>query len=300
MTGTPRRIVVDTDGGVDDLVALAWLLRLPDVEIPAIIATGGARPADVVGAAVTHALRALAPARRPLLLRGAEIDPAARAAVPSGARLHGEYGLGPFVPAHGVEFDGDVRVDPSLPAHTDYLVLGPLTTAERLAGQVSHWPAHVRLTVMGGAFSLPGVVRGAEPNFARDPRAARQLFAEPPGRGVRVVPTDATTRASCPPEAVRRVLAGGDGWPGVRAQLLAHYWSGTAGRSCHDLVAAAVVARPEVVAVETPATVGVDAYGRSDMTPEGNSAVTVVSRLDDTAWREIVLAWATDREATVR
>ncbi|MCW3819675.1 nucleoside hydrolase [Micromonospora sp. DR5-3] len=300
MTGTPRRIVVDTDGGVDDLVALTWLLRLPDVEIPAIIATGGARPADVVGAAVTHALRALAPARRPLLLRGAEIDPAARAAVPSGAQLHGEFGLGPLVPAHRAEFDGDLRVDPSLPAHTDYLALGPLTTAESLAATGSDWPAEVRLTAMGGAFSLPGVVRGAEPNFARDPRAARQLFAEPPGRGVRVVPTDVTTRASCPPEAAQRVLAGGDGWPGMRAQLLTRYWSGAAVRYCHDLVAAAVVARPEVVAVEMPATVAVDAYGRSSMTPEGDSAVTVVGRLDDTAWREIALAWAMDTEVRVR
>ncbi|MCX4472515.1 nucleoside hydrolase [Micromonospora sp. NBC_01655] len=295
VAGTRRRIVVDTDGGVDDLVALAWLLGLPEVDVPAVIATGGARTVDVVGAAVTHVLKTLAPVRRPLLLRGAEVTPARRTSVPSGVHLHGEYGLGTLVPPCGPEFGGGVD-DEALPPHTDYLVLGPCTTAARIASQGGHRPGEAWLTVMGGAFSLPGVVQGAEPNFARDPHAARLLLTNPPGKGVRIVPTDVTTQARCPDTAVRYALAGGEGWLRLRAQLLAYYWSAGSARYCHDLVAAAVAVCPGMVTAEVAVAVTVDENGRSSMTAAAGSAVRVVHGLHEARWRAVARGWASNRE----
>lgn len=280
------RIVVDTDGGVDDVVALAWLLSAPDIEVAAIVATGGARTSEVVGAAIATVLDVLAPVVRPMVVQGADVDAAVRERVPSGAGLHGEFGLGDLRPLR----DADFATSPELPDHDGYLTLGPLTTAARLAEHRT-WQADT-LTIMGGAFSMPGVVDGAEPNFARDPGAARRVLAGPPAGGVRIVPVDATTQATIDEVSAREVLnrAGGS-WQGMRAQILRYYWGNAEVYYCHDLVAAVVAARPDVVDIEAPSVVTVDDQGRTRAVDTPSSPVRVVRALSTPTWQSIVRAW---------
>jgi inosine-uridine nucleoside N-ribohydrolase len=60
LAGTPRDVVVDTDLGADDAVALIYLLRRPEVRVRAITVSGTGLVHCPRGAAVARAILALA------------------------------------------------------------------------------------------------------------------------------------------------------------------------------------------------------------------------------------------------
>jgi inosine-uridine nucleoside N-ribohydrolase len=40
-SGSPRRVIIDTDPGIDDALALAFALRSPELRVEAITTVGG-------------------------------------------------------------------------------------------------------------------------------------------------------------------------------------------------------------------------------------------------------------------
>jgi pyrimidine-specific ribonucleoside hydrolase len=199
----PIPLIVDTDPGVDDAVALILALHSPEVQVRAVTATYGN-----VGLADTHAN-----ARRVVALAGraADVPVAAGAARPlvhpqaeRAPHVHGADGLG----GHSTEFP---EPDAPGPGPTSALGLaaavlraaeqpvtitsiGPLTnTALLLAAHPELASKIGRIVVMGGALSGGNVSAVSEFNVHADPEAAHRVLTQDEVP-VTLVPLDLTLR----------------------------------------------------------------------------------------------------------
>ncbi len=175
-----RTLLIDTDGGSDDVVALIMALRSPDVRAAAITTISGNVP---VGQATQNVLFTveLCKAETPVFAGAAK--PLTRELV-TAQWFHGVDGLGDhgYAPSsrraearHAVEaLIETVLANPGI----EILTLGPLTN---LALAIHREPKIVkaigRFVVMGGAPCCEGnVTPAAEYNIWVDPEAARIVF----------------------------------------------------------------------------------------------------------------------------
>lgn len=185
-------MIVDVDTGVDDSLALLYLLASPDAEIAGIAATAGNVPAAQV------AINNLAW----LELAGApEIEVALGAADPLEIPLrttedtHGPYGVGYAelpAPSRRISSRSADRMWVELarqhPGELVGLCTGPLTNLALALRAEPDLPRLLRrLVVMGGAFNHPGNTTPTnEWNIHVDPEAAKIVFdafsAAPPDR----------------------------------------------------------------------------------------------------------------------
>jgi purine nucleosidase len=205
-----RALVVDTDGGTDDAVALWWALGEPGVDVAGVVASGG--NVDRAGAAanVGRILRAAARLDVPVALgvegQVASGRPGAGAGAgsvsggePRAGRaeravraraVHGHDGLGgcadrwPRAPAGPVSEAGVelvARLTCRRPGEIDLVTLGPLTTLAAALRIDPGIATRVRsLTVMGGTLGAgEHAVTAAEANVGHDPAAAAQVLAAP-------------------------------------------------------------------------------------------------------------------------
>jgi ribokinase len=216
------RLLIDTDPGIDDALALVMALTSPDAEVMAICTVAGNVPVDQ---ATTNALRILAavdPGSHPRVARGAEA-PLKRALVTAG-HIHGDDGLGNLdryvepdgrprypKPAPVIEMhDGaDVILDLADRLREELVVvaLGPLTNLALALQRGRRVLSRVgRIVVMGGAVAVPGnVTPGAEFNFYVDPEAAAAVFKA--GLPIDLVPLDVTNQVVLPQAELARRLA---------------------------------------------------------------------------------------------
>jgi purine nucleosidase len=273
----PRKIIIDTDPGIDDAVAILLALAAPDeLELLGIVAVAGnltlpqternARQVCELANRTDIAVHAgcAGPLLRPL---------ATAAAIHGddlGARLGQPPPAMPLRAGHGVDFIVDT-VRAAEPGAVTLCALGPLTDiavallkAPDIAQRIGE------LVMMGGAgFELGNVTPAAEFNIHVDPHAAALVL----DRGVRVtmIPLDVTHRVLT--TTTRRAALGALGnrcGPAVAA-LLAGFEETRSGRfeeralALHDPCVVAYLLRPELfrgrdvnVAVETasPLTLG--------------------------------------------
>jgi inosine-uridine nucleoside N-ribohydrolase len=198
-------IVIDTDAGADDLMALAYLLAVPDVQIEAI--TMGVGLAHIERGA-HNLLRVLELAGRrdiPIYL-GRATPLAGERAFPAPWRALSDDLPGVDLPAAhrgpetrpAAEFLAERLSDAARPV--DVLALGALTNIAEALDLGRGTVALRRLVIMGGAVDVPGNLHEAgenenvtaEWNFYVDAEAARRVFAA--GLPIRLVPLDATDR----------------------------------------------------------------------------------------------------------
>ena len=189
-----RRIVVDTDTGIDDALALLYLAGRPDAEIAAVTSVFG-------NCSVEDALRNIGLVMR---LAGLEDVPVAAGAPgpvdgrPAGLApyVHGKDGLGDLGlerPAPSVVAAGSaeylVELANSAPGTYDLLPLGPLTNVALALQADPLLLTKFRSTVlMGGSGPFPplGVTQTVDANVSSDPEAARAVFSAPRSRLVMV------------------------------------------------------------------------------------------------------------------
>lgn len=180
-SGKPARILIDTDPGVDDALAIFLAIRSPELQIEGITAVSGNVP---LAFTLPNALRLIEIAGRP------DIPVAAGAAVPllrrlvTAAYVHGNNGLG------GVEFpepkikaapenatDLIRRVVRANPGEITIVAVGPLTNiATVLKADPAIAPMIKSFALMGGSLSGGNITPAAEFNFYVDPEAARIVF----------------------------------------------------------------------------------------------------------------------------
>jgi purine nucleosidase len=266
----PRRIIIDTDPGIDDAVAILLVLAASEeIEVVGIVAVGGNLP---LAETERNARRVCELAGRPDIAVHAGcarpmLRPLATAAAIHGDTLGEKLGLPehtmPLRAQHGVDFIID-SLRAAEPGTVALCALGPLTDialallkAPEIAGRIGE------LVIMGGAgFEIGNVTPAAEFNIHVDPHAAAIVLAS--GVPITMIPLDVTHRVlSTPPRlAALRALPNRCG-PAV-ATLLGDFEEarasrfGERGKALHDPCVIAYLLRPDLfrgrevnVAIET-------------------------------------------------
>ncbi len=258
------KMVVDTDGGIDDASALWWALTTPDVDVVGITTVHGNIDSPTAAANVCRILHLVGRDDIPVAV-GAD-DPFAEAPEMRAADfIHGTDGVGetgrpaaPFGPG-GESADALLArlVDDAAAAGEPLtlVTLGPLTNiAHRVAADPS-WAGRVdRLVIMGGSVAMPGNAKpGAEANIAHDPAGAARVVTAGWHRPPLMVGLDVTHVATLTAHEFdlaeeRRTPAAAD-----LAEMLGFYrrFGGTfcAEGECpqHDLLALMAAVRPGLV-----------------------------------------------------
>ena len=202
---TARKIIIDTDPGQDDAVAILLALASPeDVAVLGITAVAGNVPLPLTA---RNARIVCELAGRPDLKVFAGCDAPLSRPLVTAEHVHGKTGLdGPVLPEptmplqdrHGVDFIIDtVRQEPE--GSVTLCPLGPLTniaTALQKAPDIA--PRIAEIVLMGGAyFEVGNITPAAEFNIYVDPDAAALVFAS--GAPITVMPLDVTHKALVTP-----------------------------------------------------------------------------------------------------
>jgi pyrimidine-specific ribonucleoside hydrolase len=221
-------IVIDTDPGVDDAVAIMLALASPEVELKAVTTVFGNVALD---ATTANAGRLLA------LCDRADVPIAAGAARPLvhpqrelAAQWHGSDGLGgratalPAPVAPGAR--NAVEVLAAVLRETDQPVtlvpIGPLTNiALLLAVHPELAPRIARIVWMGGSLGAVNTSGVAEFNAHCDPEAAHRVLSQA-DVPVTMVPLDLTLRCPAGPEWIE-ALAGSGPRCAALAEVITHY-----------------------------------------------------------------------------
>ena len=197
----PRKIIIDTDPGQDDAVAILLALASPEeIEVLGIVAVAGNVPLPLTA---RNARIVCELAGRPDVPVFAGCDrPMARDLV-TAEYVHGKTGLdGPVLPEpamalqaqHGVDFIVEtLRREPA--GSVTLCPLGPLTNIATAFERAPDIVGRVReVVLMGGAyFEVGNVTPAAEFNIYVDPEAARIVFRS--GVPLTVMPLDVTHKA---------------------------------------------------------------------------------------------------------
>jgi inosine-uridine nucleoside N-ribohydrolase len=206
----PFRVIIDTDPGVDDALALLLAMRSPELKIEAITPVAGNVPLDLT---LPNALRMVEIAGR------TDIPVAAGARAPLMRRLvtatyaHGENGLGGAVfpepttkPVAMPAAEIIRQIVRKYPGEVTLITIGPLTNIATALNADPALAGMVRaLVMMGGSLSGGNITPAAEFNVYVDPEAARIVFQS--GIPVTMVGLDVTRRTSLTDEHVRTLEA---------------------------------------------------------------------------------------------
>ncbi len=287
-----RAVVIDTDPGTDDAIALFLALASPEIEVVLVSVAGGN-----VGLA-----RTLRNARALVALAGASVPVVAGADRPllgqfaDAAFVHGEDGLAGVALPEGRPAIRGVAADAIRAAlrragpvrdgqgGLTLVGIGPATnlalalaTEPALAGHVAE------IVLMSGAVAGGNVTPHAEFNAWSDPEALSVVLAA--GRPVTLATLDLTRQAICTREWLAALPAGGRCMAAARAILervpMRDYAAGF-GHPQHDACAVAWLVAPRLFA-SRPAGVAVDhagaTRGRTRIVP-GEGRARLLERLD--------------------
>lgn len=191
-----RPVLIDTDAGVDDALALILALRSPELDVKAISTVAGNVEVEQCTRNVFYLLRLLNENKIPVA-QGAS-KPLAKRLV-TAPEVHGEDGLGntrPHVTIPRSMSRDAVGMILSLSKQygkrLTIIALGPLTNIARALNKDPRSLHNIgRLITMGGAFHVPGNTGPvAEFNYFVDPDAAHSVLNS--GLPITVVPLDVT------------------------------------------------------------------------------------------------------------
>lgn len=295
-----RRVIFDTDPGVDDAMALFFLLQSPELELEAVTTVFG----NVDVEQTTRNARIL------LDVAGRSEIPVAQGAgrplMPhrqrqlGGAVVHGDNGLGGAdLPspsrAAGSQRAAELIVERVMaaPGELTLIAVGPLTNIALATCLEPRIVEHVRdLIVMGGAATVPGNVTPlAEANIHNDPEAASIVVAA--GYRLALIGLDVTLQGIITPEQVD-VLQERGGEVGAFIHAIAgHYGAhyarrtGRIGFPMHDSAAVLYAIDPgyfrterwyleiETTSPRASGMVMVDRRGRWGQTPNADVCVGI-------------------------
>ena len=265
-----RPILIDTDPGIDDALALLLAFGSPEVSVEAISTVAGNVPVEVATANVFRILDVARPKRAPRVARGAAA-PLARELV-TAVEFHGADGLGNL--DRICEPDGQPRY-PGPPGALDALdgaelildsadrfgseltdvALGPLTNVALALRRDRARLARIgRLVVMGGAVTVPGnVTPAAEFNFFVDPEAAAEVVEA--GLPTILTPLDVTRQVILTQRMLVERLERRDRAACFVTDMKAHSFRGAAGLddggiALHDPLAVALAVDPSLASLE--------------------------------------------------
>jgi inosine-uridine nucleoside N-ribohydrolase len=207
----PFRVVIDTDPGVDDALALLLAMHSPELKIEAITPVAGNVPLELT---LPNALRMVEIADR------TDIPVAAGAKVPLTRRLvtaayaHGENGLGGAIfpepkikPVAEPAAELIRQIVHKFPGEITLIPVGPLTNIATALNLDPQLAGLIRgIVMMGGSLSGGNITPAAEFNIYVDPEAARIVFQS--GIPITMVGLDVTRKTSLTEDHVLQLEAG--------------------------------------------------------------------------------------------
>jgi len=254
----PRKIIIDTDPGQDDAVAILLALASPeDVTVLGITAVAGNVPLALTA---KNARMICEVAKRPDISVFAGCDRPLAHDLVTAEHVHGKSGLDgselpdpemPLQQQHGVDFI--IETLRAAPAKSVTLcALGPLTNIATALHRAPDIAANIQeIVLMGGAyFQVGNITPAAEFNIYVDPEAAEIVFKS--GIPIVIMPLDVTHKAlvTAPRNEAFRAL-------GTQAGRTVAAWTefferydrekyGTPGAPLHDPTVVAYLIRPDL------------------------------------------------------
>lgn len=279
-----RRLVLDTDPGIDDAIMMLYLAAEPTAEIVAVGSTHGNCSA---AQAAVNALRVLD------VCGLDDVPVAVGAESPLGetvwsAHVHGRDGLGDAglapprrSPSGEPAVDQLLRLSRERPGELDLLAVGSMTN---LAQALERDPESLRrfrsVSILGGYSRppRPGDPHTVDANIYADPEGADRLFAS--GTPLTVIPIDLTNWVILEDDQIERIRQGRTSQAAFAWRILPFYFTfyqtviGRWSARMHDPLVAGVVLDPTLVraAVDRPLDVQPfetkhRAVGREDYDP---------------------------------
>jgi pyrimidine-specific ribonucleoside hydrolase len=287
--GSP--LIIDTDAGTDDLLAISYLLSRPDVHMEAITVVSGVAN---VHPGASNILRLLDAAGRNdvRVYEGDTRTPEGGHAFPAEWRKLADDLNGVNLPrtSHKPEPQrAEAFLKTRIERPCEILALGPLTN---LAAALGPKNAVSRLVIMGGAVRVAGNVDSqadAEWNIYADPQAAKKIFAS--GIPITLIPLDATNHVPIGADYLARFEKGKNTPLGkIAGQILAsskllidthifYAW---------DPLAAVAFTNPEVVKT-VPIALSITDKGRTQELPGKPVNAQVAVDADGTLFQKLFL-----------
>lgn len=172
---TQRKIIIDTDPGCDDMLAILLMCAAPSIDICAVTTVAGNQSLQKV---TNNAQYILKLAKNPALplCSGADM-PLVQKSIR--ATVHGKTGLGDVEVTevaylNGKAIDTILSIVEKNPGEVSLLILGPQTNiAKAILKNPEIMKMAKEFVIMGGAFNVPGnQTEVAEFNIYADPEAA--------------------------------------------------------------------------------------------------------------------------------
>jgi len=254
------RLILDTDPGLDDALALFLALASPEVQLEAITTVSGNVHVDLT---TRNALALLELAGRTDIpvARGCD-RPLSRQPV-FADYVHGQNGLGGVeLPTPKLQPLAQHAVDliiervMAAPREITLVPVGPLTNIALALRKEPRIADRVReVVIMGGALRVPGnVTPEAEFNIYADPHAAHIVFHA--GWPIRLVSLDVTNKTLLQPEQVQALASNGSPVTRLIQQMVDNFLD-TFGRprgltafQMHDPLCLSAAFQPEMITWE--------------------------------------------------
>ena len=257
-----HKIIIDTDPGIDDAMAIFYAALHPDIDIVGMTSVFGnvtteiaARNAIVLGERAKQSIPVAMGAGAPLVMPANGVSD----------YVHGVEGFGTMPvqattaqpldePAH--EFI--CRMINENPGEITLCPIGPLTN---IAMALEHDPSIAGKTkavfIMGGGLDKGNVTEHAEANIWNDPHAADRVFAA--DWPITMVGLDVTTKVQCVPADFERIAASTPVIGGFLNEAVQFYMDfyashyGKRGCDMHDPTAIIAITDPQYFTIETHA-----------------------------------------------
>lgn len=252
---SPSRIIIDTDPGVDDSMAILFAFCSPELKIEGLTTVFGNSGS---GQTTENALRLVELAGHPEVpvARGAE-TPLLRPFEGMGWMVHGRNGLGEVDfpkpkgkpdPRRAAQFIVDMIMEN--PGEITLVPLGPLTNIALAVALEPKIAEHVKeVVLMGGSAMGQGNASAvAEANIKNDPEAAKIVFEAP--WPVTMVGLDVTKKSVMTPEYIEKLKSADNNFTDFIGKIVPHYaafyleYENLEGFYVHDSSALAYVIDP--------------------------------------------------------
>ncbi|WP_082008290.1 nucleoside hydrolase [Microbacterium mangrovi] len=299
-------LFLDCDTGIDDALALGYLLRTPNIDLRGIGTVSGNISAAEAALNTASLLRILDRDDIPVAI--GEHDPRRGSYAGGAPEVHGVNGIGDVTLPRGRQPSAEpapellirlAREADRRGEQLDVLAIGPLTNIARAVELAPELPQLVgRLTVMGGAVHVSGnITPAAEANIFNDPESARLVLRA--GFRTTLVPLDVTHHHYFDDEDAADLTA--DGTPLARAlgaMLCCYidYYESVLGRRrspLHDPLAAAIASAEVAPTVVEDSSIDVLVTG-----PERGR--TIIAEDESVATTRVILGAAPEAAALIK